>query len=93
MKRVQYVAVNDAGRRIGESHPRAQLTDHEVDLIRELIESGMSLREVAKKFEVSFSLAGQIARYEVRAQTPSELRAVEARMPRYSALHGTDPET
>lgn len=37
MKRA-YVFVNEAGRRVGESHPRAKLTDHEVDLIRQLAE-------------------------------------------------------
>jgi len=38
--------------RIPATHPRAALTEHEVDLLRELIENGMSLREIAKKFEV-----------------------------------------
>lgn len=33
------VLVNEKGRRVGETHPRARLTDHEVDLIRELHES------------------------------------------------------
>jgi hypothetical protein len=30
---------------------RAKLTDHEIDLIRELHESGMSYEQIAKKFE------------------------------------------
>lgn len=32
----RYVAVNAAGLRIGEGHPRARLTDHKVDLMRTL---------------------------------------------------------
>ena len=46
------VAVNERGRRIGESHPRAKLTDHEVDLIRELAEEGLTYEDIARKFEL-----------------------------------------
>lgn len=31
------VKINERGRRIGESHPRATLTDHEVDLLLVLL--------------------------------------------------------
>ena len=37
----------------GERHYNAKLTDHEVDLILELYEGGMSAREIAEKFEVT----------------------------------------
>lgn len=47
------VAVNGLGRRIGEQHPRAVLTDHEVDLVFALHDDGMSLAEIARKMEVS----------------------------------------
>ena len=43
--------VNEFGRKIGKSHPRAELTDHEIDLIRELHEQGMSYEQIEKKFE------------------------------------------
>lgn len=84
------VAVNEAGRRIGESHPRAKLTDHEVDLIRDLIEDtvdpatgkvvlkGLSYGEVARKFEVSKGTVFDIVRCRRRAQTPAAFRRVEA---------------
>ena len=53
---------SERGRRINESHPRALLTDHEIDLIRELhadgldrqgrvIRKGLSYRQIAEKFE------------------------------------------
>ena len=35
---------------IQAARPRAQLTDHEVDLIRELAEDGMTYEEIAEKF-------------------------------------------
>ncbi len=37
----------------GERHPRALLTDHEIDLCIELHAGGMSLSVLASKFEVS----------------------------------------
>ena len=36
-KTAKFVAINDAGCRIGESHPRAVLTDHDVGLVRALL--------------------------------------------------------
>jgi len=82
------VAVNEAGRRIGESHPRAKLTDHEVDLIRDLIEDtvdpatgkvvlkGLSYGEIARKFEVSKGTVFDIVSCRRRAQTPSTFKRV-----------------
>lgn len=37
----------------GEKHPRAKLTDAEVDLMRELHEAGWTLVELAEVFETS----------------------------------------
>lgn len=37
------VKVNDHGRRIGEDHPRAILTDHEVELLLELLDEREAL--------------------------------------------------
>lgn len=33
----QVVKINEQGRRIGESHPRAVLSDHEIELLQELL--------------------------------------------------------
>ena len=35
------IVLNEHGRRIDESHPRALLTDHEINLIRKLHEDGL----------------------------------------------------
>lgn len=71
------VAVNDAGLRIGEGHPNAKLTDAEVERIRSLHEDdGMSYDTLAEKFEVSKWAIGRICRYERRAQTPANFKAV-----------------
>lgn len=59
----------------GERHYRATLTDHDVVLIRELVEIRASLleqarrlsnRALAEKFECSRQLIDKIGRYEAR---------------------------
>lgn len=79
-----YVQVNEHGRRIGESHPRAKLTDHEIDLIRELAEEGMSYAEIAAKFDMkpnraSRSRISHIVACRRRGQTPAKVKRVAAR--------------
>lgn len=51
------VALNENGRKIGESHPRAKLTDAEVALMLELRDEGFSYAWLAGKFDVSKSCA------------------------------------
>ena len=71
------VAVNEKGRRIGESHPRAKLSDHEIDLLRELIEELIAegkghleaYRIAAEKFEISEHGAKSIHNCRRRAET------------------------
>jgi hypothetical protein len=65
------IVLNEHGRRINESHPRALLTDHEINLIRKLhedgldrqghvIRKGLSYRQIAEKFEE------MVARMQIR---------------------------
>jgi hypothetical protein len=66
------VGVNAHGHRLGEDHPRAKLTDHEVELIRELAEPSdgsppMSHRMIASKFEISRGTVGDILSCRRRA--------------------------
>jgi len=70
------IAVNERGLRIGESHPRVKLADHDVALIRELHEDhGMGYRALARKFEVSKRTIRDICSYRTRAQTPERFKA------------------
>jgi hypothetical protein len=71
-------AVNERGQVIGEDHPRAVLTDHEVDLVLELRaevdEAGQprySFGWLAAKFEVSKSCIARICWGTRRAQYPA----------------------
>jgi hypothetical protein len=82
MRKIAVVAVNERGRRIGESHPRAKLTDREVDLLRELVDNligeGMkpmqAYRTAAEKFEVHVRSAKKIVYCERRAQYPDRFK-------------------
>lgn len=67
---------NAAGRRIGDSHPRANLMDDEVDLVLELVESGMSYAQVASKMDVSKSCVAHIAKGRRRSQAAVSVRWV-----------------
>ena len=62
------VHLNELGRRIGECHPRAKLTDAEVALALQLLDDGMSLAQVALKMDVSKSCIGHIASGRRRGQ-------------------------
>lgn len=49
------IGYNMIGRRVGESHPRAKLTDREVEMIHQLHEQhGLGYRRIAAKFECSW---------------------------------------
>lgn len=65
------VPVNDARRRIGEQHPRAVLTDHEVELVHALHEGGMALAEIARKMEVTKGSIWKIVHGYRRGQVPA----------------------
>lgn len=70
------VAVNEMGRRVGETHHNSELSDHEVEQIRRLHEDGMSYPRIAEKFEISKSAVGKYCRYERRGQTPAFERSI-----------------
>lgn len=60
---------NEFGRRIGESSTKAKLTDHEVDLVIDLLDAGLSYAKIATKFDVSKSCVQKIANGSCRSQT------------------------
>lgn len=73
------VALNERGNvRIGEDHPRAQLTDHEVRLVLAMRESGMRYEDIAAAMEVSKSTVAMICRGERRCQVAVRWKVVAA---------------
>lgn len=69
-------AVNERGSPVGEDHPRAELTDHEVSLVLELREDGFSLGWLARKFEVSKSCVQKICDGTRRSVAPTTYRRI-----------------
>lgn len=65
--------VNDLGKLIGESHPRAVLTDAEVERLLALRAEGRSVSWLARKFEISRGHAWRICRGRQRCQVPDRL--------------------
>lgn len=66
----QLRALNESGFLIGEDHPRAVLSDREVELMRQLHEEGeLGLTALARKFEVSKRTVWRIVTYRLRNQT------------------------
>lgn len=76
------VAVNDARRRIGEDHPRAVLSDHEVELVHRLREEGLTLAEIAGKMEVSKGCVWKIVSGLRRGQVAADWVRVRGRVGR-----------
>ena len=72
------VGVNDIGRPVGESHPRARLSDDDVELIRQLRDVGMAWRRIAEKFEVSVWTVRDICSHR-RRQFAVRYRPVRAK--------------
>lgn len=73
-KRAKWIAVNDRGLAIGESHPRAVLTDHEVDLVLELRAEGKSYEWLAVKFEIHKGTVAKICTGQRRGQLAAGFR-------------------
>lgn len=57
--------------RRGDDHHQAKLTDHDVELIRQLHEEGgLTHRELAEKFDCSRQNISAIVNYRSRTQAP-----------------------
>jgi len=69
-----YIPTNATGRRIGEAHQRAKLSDREVELIRQLHETGTSSFEIAEKFEITPRHVQRLVSFRQRNQTPDAWR-------------------
>ena len=73
---VRTVGVNDIGRRVGDSHHNAKLTDKDVELLLALHAQGWGYRRLAAKFEVSKSLVRDIVKGKRRGQVATAWRVV-----------------
>lgn len=74
------VAYNETGRRIGQTHHRAKLSDAQVDEARELHEEQhWSYSRIAVLLKISKSAVAMICQYRRRADTIAAWRARKAK--------------
>ncbi|CAB3624599.1 hypothetical protein [Achromobacter pestifer] len=70
------VGVNEKGVRVGEDHQRATLTDHDVELMRQLREEGLGYKRLAKMFDTSVRNVRDIVNYKRRVTTPTAWKTI-----------------
>lgn len=76
----RFIAINDIGRRIGETHHRSTIPDEIVDAIREMHEDrGWSYQRIAMRLKLPVPTVAKICRYERRAQTADRYLWVEVK--------------
>lgn len=81
-QRVLVVPLNEYGRRIGEKHHNARISDATVDLIRELHEDqGQSYRLISETLQIAFTTVRKICAYQRRAQTPVRWKRIRLVIP------------
>lgn len=68
------VGVGEWNNVIGQGHPNARFTDHERELVVELAQDGWSIRQIARKLEMSKSSVQRICAGNVAL--PREYREV-----------------
>jgi hypothetical protein len=64
------VRLSVQGQRCGETHPNARLTDHDVELMRQLHEGGMQCSKIAHKFDCARTTVSGIVNYQHRVAIP-----------------------
>lgn len=76
------VALNNCGKRIGETHHRAKLTDLDVDAILELRDAGLTYAQIAAKWDdgvaISRSTVRDICKGLTRGQIVCRFKVVLA---------------
>lgn len=72
-----FLGTDDEGNLVGESHPRARLTDDEVKLIRDLYDEGLvGYRTLARTFGVSRNTIKCIVKFRRRNATATNFKPV-----------------
>jgi ribosome-binding protein aMBF1 (putative translation factor) len=77
-----FIAVDENGLRIGETHPNAKLTDAQVDEMRDLRErDGWSYDRLAERFDIPKITVAKICTYERRASTIARWKVLLLHVP------------
>lgn len=82
------VAVNDCGRRIGETHHNSLISDALVDRMRDRHElDGLGYRKIAREFNLALTTVTKICTYERRAQTAERWKTIKLRRTKSAPGH------
>lgn len=76
------VAVNEAGHRIGETHQRAKISDHDLGLLLRLHDEGWGSRRLSAKFDIPRRTVRDYLRGRIRAQAPARWKLVPSTPPK-----------
>lgn len=68
--------MNENGRRVGDYHPNAKLSDGDVELLLEMHSEGWGYKLLAQKFEVTPSAVRYICKGRNRSQRPERWKKV-----------------
>lgn len=82
-QRKRSVSVNDHGHVVGEDHHRSRLSDHDIDLIRDLRADGMTYQAIAIKFEIDKGLVRDYCKGRRRSQLAVDQKFVRPSEPRF----------
>jgi len=87
-----FIAVDENGLRIGETHPNAKLTDAQVDLMRDLREvNGWTYDQLAEHFGVPYITVQKICTYQRRASTIARWKVLLLHFPISLSNTAEDP--
>jgi hypothetical protein len=71
------IAVNERGRRIGERHHNATISDETVQALRDRHEEdGAGYKQLCREFGMTLTTVRKICCYQRRAQTPARWKTV-----------------
>lgn len=73
------VAIGEKNRRIGEDHPKAKLTNRQVDEVFAMRDRGLSYARIAMRFNVSKACIRDILVYRTRSQWAVRFKTVEVK--------------
>lgn len=71
------VGVNEGGRRVGDYHPNAKLSDGDVELLLEMHSEGWGYKLLAQKFEITPSAVRHICKGRNRCQRVERFKRVD----------------
>ena len=65
---MKLIAYSARGWRVGEDHPRAKYTNHEISLVLDLRAQGLAYREIAARLEMPWATVRDVCTGRIRSE-------------------------